>query len=326
MDKSVEGFFGQTTEMERYHHIYGPVRSARLGLSLGLDLVPHKTCCYDCIYCQQGRTTRKTFKLAEWVSVDDVVEELRDFVAQYRGPIDAITLAGSGEPCLNSGFGKALRAAKDLGVAPVCVLTNGAPFLYESVRNAAVDADIVIPTLTSARKRTFKALHRPVEGILPDALISAWLEFKRRFRGRFVVEVMVVAGYNDTDVEVEALRGALATLEPDEVQLNTVRRPPSEEFAKAVGWERLQQIGQALGVPFSLPKREGRGAPRSDEAEVVLGILKRRPCGAAEIAQTLAVPTNHILKILLDLQEQGRVKAKRVGGKIFYILEDIKDE
>jgi len=318
--------FGQTTEMRRYRHIYGPVRSARLGFSLGLDLVPHKTCCYDCIYCQQGRTTRKTFELAEWVRVDDVVEEMRDFVRQYRGRIDVITLAGSGEPCLNSGFGRVIRAAKDLGVAPVCVLTNGAPFLHRSVRDAAVDADIVIPTLTSARRRTFKALHRPVEGILPEALISAWLEFKRRFRGRFIVEVMVVAGYNDSDEEVEALRGALQTLEPDEVQLNTVRRPPSEEFAKAVGQQRLQQIGRALGVPFSLPKERGRGAARSDEVEAVLGILKRRPCSAAEIAQTLAVPTNHILKILLDLQEQGRVGTKRVEGQVFYSLEDRGDE
>jgi len=303
-------------------HIYGPVRSARLGLSLGLDLVPHKTCCYDCIYCQQGPTTNKTFELAEYVPAERVLQQLRSFIREYSGKLDVITLSGSGEPCLNASLGKVIRGVKDLNMAPVCVLTNGAPMLYDSVREALLDADIVIPTLTSPRKRTFRPIHRPVEGILPDALISAWIEFKKRYRGRFVVEVMVLAGVNDSDVEVEALRGALQVIEPDEVQMNTVRRPPQEERAKPVTQKRLKEIGRRLGLPFSLPALRRRGAAGGEFAERMVEILRRRPCTAAEIADALGVATNQALKTLEDLRAQNRISIKRLDGRPFYFVEE----
>lgn len=311
--------------MRRYRHIYGPVRSGRLGLSLGVDLVPHKTCCYDCIYCQQGRTTNKTFELSEYVSVDEIVSELRLFFKEHDGYVDVITLAGSGEPCLNIRLGEVVRAAKDTGIAPVCVLTNGAPLLYDSVREALLDADIVIPTLTTPRKRVFKSIHRPHKAILPDRMVSAWVDFKGRFRGRFVVEVMVVAGYNDVEEELLALRGALQVLEPDEVQLNTVRRPPAENFAKPVNYQRLKEIGEWLGLPYRLPVARGRGKPMGEITDATLQILHRRPSTPSEIADSLGVPTNAALKVLEDLRAAGVVSIKHKNGKIFYaILEDAR--
>ena len=309
--------------MRKFRYVYGPVRSRRLGHSLGLDLVPAKTCCYDCVYCQQGRTTNKTFETAEYVPAAAVVEELRAFLADHRGTLDVITLSGSGEPCLNSGAGEVIRAAKEAGVAPVVVLTNGAPLLYESVREAVADADVVIPTLTSVRKETFEAVHRPCAGISPEALLAAWTEFKKRFRGRFEVEVMILAGFNDSEDELAALRDALHGLGPDAVQLNTVERPPTEAFARPVDGRRLREIGDFLDLPYVLPGGAGDAADATEASEAALAerareILKRRPCGPAELAAALGAGTVATSKVLDAMRRRGEVRVDRRDGQLFF--------
>ena len=105
-------------------YVYGPVPSRRLGRSLGVDLVPFKTCSYDCIYCQLGRTTHKTIELKEYVPVDAVLDELAGKL--HNGPApDFIGLAGSGEPTLHARIGDLIAGIKSLTSIPVAVLTNG---------------------------------------------------------------------------------------------------------------------------------------------------------------------------------------------------------
>ena len=105
-------------------HVYGPVPSRRLGRSLGIDLMPFKVCTYDCIYCQLGRTTTKTLERKEYVAVAGVLKELKQTLATGVKP-DWISLAGSGEPTLNSGLGELIKGIKTLTTIPVAVLTNG---------------------------------------------------------------------------------------------------------------------------------------------------------------------------------------------------------
>ena len=160
--------------MRAFRHLYGPVQSRRLGRSLGLDLLVPKTCCFDCIYCQQGRTTRKTLKRAEYVPADEVVAELESFAVEWRGQLDYVTLSGSGEPTLNSAMREVLRAAKRLSLAPVCVLTNGATLVLPDVRADLLEADLVVPTLTTAKEETFQRIHRPVGGLRLADVVAGW--------------------------------------------------------------------------------------------------------------------------------------------------------
>lgn len=119
-----------------YTYLFGPVPSRRLGISLGVDLVPHKTCSLDCIYCECGETTNLTIKRREYVPLDDVLEELEKYFQNHPDP-DYITFSGSGEPCLHSRIGEVLHFIRNKkpGVA-IAVLTNGTLFNQKDVRTA----------------------------------------------------------------------------------------------------------------------------------------------------------------------------------------------
>ena len=145
-------------------HLFGPVPSRRLGRSLGVDLVPRKTCPYDCIYCEVGPTTQKTITRLDY-QADEIMAELAAYLHQGPPPLDYITLAGSGEPTLNLGLGRIIRHLKALTGTPVAVLTNGALLYLPEVRDELKAADLVLPSLDAAREESFRAINRPSAGL-----------------------------------------------------------------------------------------------------------------------------------------------------------------
>jgi len=307
-------------------YIYGPVLSARLGLSLGVDIVPPKTCCYDCIYCQQGRTTCLTFERREFIPADEVIAELKDYFLSPKEKTDYVTISGSGEPTLNERLGDIIETLKSLTETPVAVLTNGALLTEPAVSDALLKADMVIPTLTSVKETTHRRIHRPAARVDVDGLVHAFTDFKRHFDGRFEVEVMVLSRYNDTDEEIEGLRDALAEIAPDSVQMNTVRRPPSSDAARPVPIESLRRIGERLGVPFSLPERKGAitDAERLKKEEV-LEVVTRRPMSVEELADSTGMSPTLLSKIIAELLEEGSIVRKRENDREFIVYRRDED-
>lgn len=302
-------------------YIYGPVSSARLGISLGVDIIPPKTCCYDCIYCQQGRTTEKTFKRREYIKAEEVISELKDYLSSYEGELDCVTLSGSGEPTLNSKIRDIIAELKNLTNVPIVVLTNGALLTDRDVQEALFAADVVVPTLTSVNKRTHKAIHRPATDVDIDGMIRAYTDFRRSFKGRFEVEVMVLRGYNDSDGEVNRLRDVLAGISPDKLQMNTIRRPPSEDVARSVPIERLREIGEALNLPFSLPERRAVGVTSERwRRQRILEMLSRRPVGLSELADATRMSPVLLSKLLSELIEEDIIARKRSGDGEFFVI------
>src|SRR5512137_2480989 len=102
------------TSIKRYRYLYGPVPSRRLGRSLGVDLVPHKICTYDCIYCQIGKTTKKTLTRKEYVPVKEIIEEVKQFLKEGTSSIDHLSLTGSGEPTLHSEIRSVIEELKSI--------------------------------------------------------------------------------------------------------------------------------------------------------------------------------------------------------------------
>jgi wyosine [tRNA(Phe)-imidazoG37] synthetase (radical SAM superfamily) len=125
------------TENNNPEYVYGPVPSRRLGRSLGVDLVPYKTCTYDCIYCQLGRTTNKTKQLKEWVPSDMIINQVKDKLESHP---DYITISGSGEPTLNSKIGEVIVGIKEMTEIPIAVLTNGSLLWSPEVRRSLPEA------------------------------------------------------------------------------------------------------------------------------------------------------------------------------------------
>ena len=140
-------------------YVFGPVPSRRLGLSLGVDLIPPKTCTFDCLYCQVGRTLCKTLDEKSYVPVRDVIVEIKKNL--LKSDPDVITLAGSGEPTLHSEIDQVIDSIKEMTDIKVAVLTNGSLLWRKEVRSRVLMADIIMPTLSSAIDHTFRRIHRP---------------------------------------------------------------------------------------------------------------------------------------------------------------------
>jgi len=302
--------------MTRY--LFGPVPSRRLGRSLGVDLVPFKTCSYDCIYCQLGPTTCKTIERKAWVPLDAVVAQLQERLSSKP---DYITLSGSGEPTLNSQVGEMIANIKTLTDIPVAVLTNGSLLWIEEVRRQLLGADLVIPSLDAGEETVFQTVNRPHGQIAFEKMLDGLVALRQEFRGAYWLEVMVVGGCTDTVAQIEKLAAAVARIRPDRVQLNTVTRPPAEKTAAAVSPKRLDQF-----CSFFQPRAEVIADFRRihQEAEFVasrnevLDMLQRRPCSVADIAGGLARHENEVIKHLEELRVSGLVECVPGEGKPYF--------
>ena len=219
-------------------HIFGPVPSRRLGRSLGIDLVPSKTCTYDCLYCQVGRTTEKTTARKSWMPVDEIIAELKNKLLTKP---DFITLSGSGEPTLYSDCGLLIEKIKQITDVPVAVITNGSLLFMPQVREDLKRADVVMPTLVAGDEETFKKINRPTPEITFDKMLQGLIDFRREFTGKYWLEVFIIAGLNDSDEQIDKIAKCIDKIRPDKVQINTVTRPPAESV-NAINRQRLDKL------------------------------------------------------------------------------------
>ena len=300
--------------MSNLSHLFGPVPSRRLGRSLGLDITPFKTCTFDCVYCQLGRTTNKTVQRREYIAKDSILCELRDFLPEGEGDVDYITFAGSGEPTLHSGIGEMIDAIKTMTDIPVAVITNGSLLFREDVRDDLSNADVVLPSLDAATASVFRAVNQPHESLSVDRIIEGLGMFREVFEGEFWLEIMFVRGVNDGTDEITALSDAISVIDPDRVQLNTVVRPPYEDVAP-VDEDEMVRIRGEFGGTFDVEIiAEKRIEVRAD----ILPLLERRPLTLGQIAGSLGMHRNEAAKYLRELIEQGVVVEMVHEGKRYF--------
>jgi len=312
-------------------YIFGPVNSRRLGLSLGVDLMPAKICNFDCIYCEVGVTTSLTVKRREYVSTAAVISELEGYLkglsgVEGGGKPDVITITGAGEPALHSGIGRIIGYLKDRSDIPVAVLTNGSLMRYPQVRLDLLAADIVVPSLDSVRRETYALVNRPVEECAdPEEIVKGLAAFAEEFGGELWLEVLLVNGINDGDEDVAALNRALAEINPDLVQLNTVVRPPAEEGIKPVTEQRMREIAGLLSdhkveIIASFSGRDTGKAIDAGSCEII-EMLSRRPCTGKDIGEALGLEKAAVQKKLHELAEAGRIREKIHDGRTYYQTE-----
>jgi len=303
-------------------YVYGPVPSRRLGRSLGVDLVPFKTCTYDCVYCQLGRTTNKTTRREEYVRVDDVVDELKRKL-DTGSPSDYITLAGSGKPTLNARIGDLIRRIKKLTLVPVAVLTNGSLLWMPDVRDSLLAADVVLPSLDAGDDELFRYVNRPRREIAFDRMVDGLIEFTRQFTGSVWLEVLLLGGVTGIPAEAEKIASIIRRIRPARVQLNTVSRPPAEEFAVPVDQDYLERLLRFFPKPVEVISESSLGrsqpvrAPAIADADI-LAMLRRRPCTVQDVSSGLGVNASEAAKRLHALSLQGAVRTVRKNDAVFY--------
>jgi len=308
------------TPAELLKYVFGPVPSRRLGLSLGVDLVALKTCTYDCVYCQIGRTSNRTVERRVYNPVEEVLRDIR--TALERGPTpDYVTLSGSGEPTLHSGFGEVIRGVKGFSDVPVALLTNGSLFFDAQVREAALQADLVLPSLDAGDEATFQRVNRPHSALTLAQVVEGLVDFRREFAGAIWLEVFLVAGMTDTPEAVAKMKRLADRIKPDKIQLNTAVRPTAERYVCGVGKDRLEELAGIFEPPgeviASFPRHEVRSRFVADRQKV-LALLRRRPCTVEDVAYGLEVHLNEAIKHLTDLAEAGLIeRERRAAGEYF---------
>ena len=302
-------------------HLFGPVPSRRLGRSLGVDLIPRKTCPFDCIYCEVGPTTNQTETRLDY-QADAILAELAAYLRQGPPELDFITLAGSGEPTLNLGLGRIIHRIKALTGVPVAVLTNGALLYLPEVRRELKNADLVLPSLDAAREETFRAINRPLTGYPLSRLLEGLEACRREYQGRLWLEVMLLKGLNDNEADLEALRQVLKLLAPDKVQLNTAVRPGVEDYARPLNLAEMDAIAGYLadGREVEVIAAGNGAASRAavcDDA-LLVEMLARRPMTAADLARVSGLPLALVRQRLLHLCETGQVAGQPYCDQEFY--------
>ncbi|MCD6394866.1 MAG: radical SAM protein [Planctomycetes bacterium] len=300
------------------NHIFGPVPSRRLGRSLGIDLVPFKTCSYDCIYCQLGRTTCKTVERKEYVPLDDVLEELQSKLVSRP---DYITLSGSGEPTLYSRMDELIDRIKKMTETPIAVLTNGSLLWQAEVRRQLMNADLVVPSLDGGDEAMFEAVNRAHKDISFEKMLEGLITFRREFRGQYWLEVFLLAGQSATLEEVKKLAACVKQIKPDHVQLNTVARPPAETYARGVSFDDMVKWAKMFDPPVEVVadfSNTFEQAEFSSGREDILEMLRRRPCSIADIADGLGMHRNEVIKFVDHLSIDGLLEQYELGGKTYY--------
>jgi wyosine [tRNA(Phe)-imidazoG37] synthetase (radical SAM superfamily) len=312
-NQSVENISGR-----EYKYIFGPVPSRRLGRSLGVDLVPFKTCSCDCIYCQLGRTTNITVERKEWVPFDEVIGQLRDKLDLNP---DYITLSGSGEPTLFSQCGELIAEIKNVTDIPVAVLTNGSLLWLPEVRQSLLKADLVIPSLDAGSNHLFQYVNRPHRDISFSKMLRGLVKFREEYKGHYWLEVFLLAGVTTPEVEIKRLQTCIKSIQPDKIQVNTVTRPPAEAFAEPIPKDRLNHLATQLFEHSEViaDYRNVHGKQEfASRLEDVLTLLQRRPCSVEDIAGGLGLHRNSVVKYIEDLLSKGKIEATLQNQQLYY--------
>ena len=319
---------------KRTGYLYGPVPSRRLGRSLGVDIVPFKTCTLDCIYCQLGKTTYKTLQRKEYVPVEDVLAELKQLIdAGLKA--DCITIGGSGEPTLHSGISRLAGGIKKLTAIPTALLTNGTLFYLPEVRADCAAFDVILPSLDAGDQQTFDKINRPHDQITFERLVEGLCALREEYKGQIWLEVFCIEHFNTDSGKLAKLAEAIKRIRPDKVHLNTAVRPTAEPDIEKEPAERLEEIARGLGpnceviadfvssrcakVWHGHPGRVSTGwKPVPQISQTLLSMLKRRPCSLNDICSALGLNVGEAAGYLEELEKRGVIRSEKKQGRTFF--------
>jgi len=325
-----------TTKSPGYRHLFGPVPSRRLGRSLGIDLVPHKVCTLDCVYCECGATTTRTLERRAWVDPDAVMVELESWLAPSDAPSDApaaadyLTFSGAGEPTLHADLGRLAAWLAGRTQIPLALLTNGTLLGDRALRAELAPLSLICPSLDAVSEDVFGRINRPHPSLTAAGLVDALIALRQDFPGQIWLEVLLVEGINDSDSELDLLADAIARIAPDRVQLNTAARPgtdptitaaPQASLARALA--RFGSIAAPVAtftaVAASTSASDAVSEAPAQLAEALLAVVRRRPETLARLAASLGHDEPTLKRVALELEAQGQLRTERRDHETYLI-------
>jgi len=313
---------GSETTSSPYEYLFGPVPSRRFGRSLGIDLVPVKTCTFDCLFCEVGRTTCHTLRRAEYVPTAAVTGEFSDWV-EGGGHADVVTVAGSGEPTLHLHFGDVIDAVHARSAFKTVLLTNSSLLYLKDVRAQAARADIVKVSLSAWDQRSFEKINQPQEDLSFPMLVDGIRAFREEFSGDMRLEVVVLPGINSQRSDMAKIARIAESFSPDSIELNTVVRPPAYPSVSRASSSRLTDLS-VLFTPVAgviAPFEKSEALAGAVGATDLRAMLARRPCTAQDIAGAFSISRHQAEGLISVLLESGDIRPETQDGGIYYVAE-----
>ena len=304
-------------------HVFGPVWSRRLGRSLGIDPIPFKTCNWNCVYCQLGRTSPLTRERHDYFSSQDIVEQVHRALGNH-GPdaIDWITFVGSGEPTLHAKLGMMIRQLKSSTRVPIAVITNGSLLYMPEVRRELLQADAVLPSLDAGTDRLYRRINRPLPELTCKRLVDGLIAFRKEFSGKLWIEMMLIQGLNDSADALKDLVSVLDRVRPDEVHLNVPVRPPCEQWVEGADEKGRRRAMEILGnTARVVHPTEGEFdlSGFDNVIDAVIGIIMRHPMREEDIVKSLSCwPRSVVSDALERLSQNDQAQVVVRGGQRFW--------
>jgi len=304
-------------------YIFGPVPSRRLGQSLGIDTIPLKTCNWNCVYCQLGRTVPLNNERCDYFPREEILVQVEEALSMHKsGEIDWLTFVGSGEPALHLGLGWLIRRVKMLTNLPVAVITNGSLLYLPEVRQELSAADAVMPSLDAGSADRYRRINRPHPEVTFERLVDGLVAFRREYRGKLWIEVMLVQGLNDSEKALQDIAKNMRRIQPDEVHINIPTRPPAETWVHPPDEEGLARALSILGDTAKVVRpAEGVFDLGGDETivDAILSIIARHPMRQEQLERTLSqwLP-GQIAVVLTELEASGQAQLVERFGSRFW--------
>ncbi len=308
--------------------IFGPINSRRLGISLGIDLIPAKTCTYNCVYCECGKTTDLTLKRRNFFTTKSVIKAIKK-VLQNKQHIDYITFSGSGEPTLAKNIGEIITyLKKNYPQYKIAVLTNGSLFSKLKVRKDLLSADLIVPTFNTINPITFEKIQQPSEQLKIKNIINGLIKFRKEFKNQIWLELFIIPGMNDTINELKALKKQIEKIKPDKIQINTIDRPGTEKWVIKPTQKEIIKISKFF-TGFSVEIIEQQNKPVNNSVDFlsenkkiieanIIEILKRRPSRNMDLLIGLSIKESKLDYFLNKLSKENLILTEKINEEIFY--------
>lgn len=307
--------------------VFGPVPSRRLGQSLGIDPVPLKTCNWNCVYCQLGRTQPFVTERKYFYENELILSELQQSLDAHKpGEIDWVTFVGSGETMLHAGLGEIIADVKRMTDLPVAVITNGSLLYLPEVRESILAVDAVMPSLDAGDPVLYHRINRPHPSLTFERLTDGLIALRKAYSGQMWVEVMLVRGENDHEKALRDIAYWLEKIQPDEVHVLQPDRPPAEDWVKpplpeglALAHEILGKVAKIMMPAHGVFDLSGE----EDIIEAIMGIITRHPMKESQLADALAQwSPGDVSETLQTLAESGRAKLVIHDGVRFWTASE----
>lgn len=296
--------------------VFGPVPSRRLGLSLGVDIVPRKFCTLDCIYCEVSKTDNLTIERNDYYDTNEIVSEVKKKYFPLKGDLDVVTITGSGEPTLNKSIDVIAKKLKTFVTHPIALLTNSTLFYDFSVREKVKVFDIVVPSIDAANVKIFNKINRPSKEIDFQKMIKGLISFSKEYRGRLILEILLIKGVNDHKEHLIELIDIIKNIKYDIVQLNTAFRPTAYDNVKRLDDEELLNIALFLtekGVKVEPVKNFiPKNIPQTIAKDIFKKMLNMRPLSKRDIIELFGE------NFLKDLSQDPSVEIFEYNGETFF--------